>query len=68
MIRFPSSHLSVRVYNRLDVVLDVLLLSDLVVQGNRTEGERFENELDVSLGAAGYAYAEVQELGIDKVL
>jgi hypothetical protein len=37
LLLFPSSHVSVHVYNPFDVVLNVMLLSTFVVQGNGKE-------------------------------
>jgi len=57
----PSPHPSVRIDNRLDVVLDVFFLSALVVERNRTESQGLKNRFDIGLGSAGDADAEVWE-------
>ena len=60
IIRFPSSHIWIRVYNILDIVLDVLPLFALIMQGNTTKSQGFKNNLDVDLGSAGNAYPEIR--------
>ena len=36
MLRFPPSHLSMRINGELDIILDIISLSALVVYGNRS--------------------------------
>ena len=60
--RLPSSHIRIRVYDRLDIVVDVFQLSTLIMKGNGTESQGFEDSLDVDLGSTGDAYTQVRKL------
>jgi len=51
-----------------DVTIDILPLSSLVVKRHSMEREREENDFDVWLGAAGYADVEVRTTQINKLL
>ena len=53
--RIPSPHHSIRINNGLDIVLNILHLSALVMQGNEAESQRIEDGLDVCLGSTGDA-------------
>jgi len=50
-----------------DVIIDILPLSILVVNRHSMEGERGENGFDVWLGATGYADVEVRTTQINKL-
>ena len=57
-----------RVDDRLDIFLNVPLLFALVMQGDRVGNYRIKDILDVRLQSASDAYAQVRNLGYNKIL
>ena len=68
VFRFPPSARWMCVNDRLDIVLDVFLLSSLVMEGNIAGNQGIENILDISFRSAGDAYAQIRKLGFDEHL
>ena len=63
----PRSVPSIQLDDRLDIILDVLHLSFLIVYRNRTESEGLQNDLDIYLGLADDTYAQIGELRPDEL-
>jgi hypothetical protein len=67
VLRLPTLALLMSINDRLEVVLNVSLLSSLVMKGNMAENQRIEDILDISLQSACDTYAQIRELGFDEI-
>jgi len=56
------------VNDKLDVVLDISLLSVLVMKGNTVVRYAIENILDISLQSACDTYTQIREMQVDELL
>ncbi|SRR6266851_4260379 len=64
----PSSHLRIRINDRVDVVDDVFLLSSLVVKRYMEGCQRLKGVLYVDLEAACNTYVQILEVAVDETL
>jgi hypothetical protein len=68
VLRFPPSVFWMRANDRLDIVLNVSILSSLFMKGNTVENQGIEDILDISLWSTRDAQAQIRESRFDKLL
>lgn len=64
----PILHITVRADDEFDVFFDVMNLAILSMQRNRTECQRAQEKLDVSLGSARDANPQIRNLKSEQLL
>src|SRR5712691_4912428 len=64
----PRFHITIRANDEFDVFCDVLDLTVLSMQRDRTESQRAEDTLDVGLGSARHTNPHVRKLQSDELL